>query len=117
MFSGPFESEALVVGGVPDCSQTYPVIMRLAEVEKQLITSKAGPVGGDKVHSEEYGFWSQTFWLRTPGFPLALDYMPLNSSFFCLSPYLHNEVHGNMPLLMALVVNLTQPRITWKESQ
>lgn len=49
--------------------------MMLAEVEEQLITSNAGQVGGDKVRSEEYGFWSQTFWLQTPGFPLALDYM------------------------------------------
>lgn len=50
--------------------------MVLAEAEEQLMTSNVGPAGGDKVHSEEYGFWSQTFWLRAPGCPLALDCMP-----------------------------------------
>ena len=51
------------------------MIMVLAEAEEQLMTSNVGPAGGDKVHSEEFEFWSQTFWLCAPGFPLAMDYM------------------------------------------
>lgn len=73
MLSGLHESEALVVDWVPDCSETYD---NGAEAEEQLMTSNVSPAGRDKVHSEEYGFWSQTFWLRPPGFPLALDCRP-----------------------------------------
>lgn len=74
MFSGPLNQK--LIGGELSQTAQKPMIMVLVEAEEQLMTSNVGPAGGDKVYSEEYGFWSQTFWLCAPGFPLASDCRP-----------------------------------------